>query len=84
MRTIITTDLIKVGVSYKASFNYRGFEAFTAVMFQVEVFWVVTQCSVVKQERFRGACCLHLQGRKVPIPSQHYAASQPRRPLLDL
>jgi hypothetical protein len=24
-----------------------GFEAFTAAMFQVEVFWVVTPCSVV-------------------------------------
>jgi len=27
--------------------NVTGFEAFTAVMFQVEVFWVVTPCSVV-------------------------------------
>jgi hypothetical protein len=25
----------------------KSFEAFTAVMFQVEVFWVVTRCSVV-------------------------------------
>jgi len=39
-----------------------SFEAFTAVMFQVEVFWVVTQCSVmVGYQPFRGPCCLHLQ-----------------------
>jgi len=30
---------------------------------QVEVFWVVTPCSVVvRYQRFRGPCCLHLQG----------------------
>jgi hypothetical protein len=33
------------------------------VMFQVEVFWFVTPCSVVVgYQRFRGPCCLHLQG----------------------
>jgi hypothetical protein len=38
-----------------------SFEAFMAVMFQVYVFWVVTQCSVVVgYHRFRGQCCLHL------------------------
>jgi len=32
-------------------------------MFQVEVFWVVTPCSVVVvYQRFGGPCCLHLQG----------------------
>jgi hypothetical protein len=31
------------------------FEAFTAVMFQVKVFWVMTQCSVVVgYQYFRG------------------------------
>jgi len=31
--------------------------------FQVEVFWVVTSCSVVVgYRRFGGLCCLHLQG----------------------
>jgi hypothetical protein len=36
---------------------------FTA-MFQVEVFWVVTPCSfvVAVYQRFKGPCCLHLQG----------------------
>jgi hypothetical protein len=35
-------------------------EAFSVVMFQVEVFWGVTQCSVVVgYQRFRGPCCLH-------------------------
>jgi len=32
-------------------------------MFQVEVFWVVTLCSlVVGDQRFGGPCCTHLQG----------------------
>jgi hypothetical protein len=35
-----------------------------AVIFQVAVFWVVTPCNavVVGYHRFRGPCCLHLQG----------------------
>jgi hypothetical protein len=34
-----------------------------AVVFQVEVFCVVTPCSVVVgYQHFRGLCCLHLQG----------------------
>jgi len=38
-----------------------SFEAFTAVMFQVEVLWVVTPYSaVVGYRRFGGPCCLHL------------------------
>jgi hypothetical protein len=37
------------------------FPAFTAVMFQVEVLWTVTQCSVVEgYQSFRGPCWLHL------------------------
>jgi hypothetical protein len=48
-----------------------SFEAFTAVMSRVEVFWVVTPCSVVVgYHRFRGPCCLHL--RNVDILPQHY------------
>jgi len=40
-----------------------SFEAFTAVMLLVGVFWVMTQCSVVVgYQRFGGPCCLHLQG----------------------
>jgi len=32
-------------------------------MFQVDILWVVTPCSfVVGYQRFRGPCCLHLQG----------------------
>jgi hypothetical protein len=39
------------------------FEVFTAVMFQVEVFWVVTPCSVaVGYRHFIDPCYLHLQG----------------------
>jgi hypothetical protein len=33
------------------------------LMFRVEVFWVVTPCSVVVgYQCLRGPCCLHLQG----------------------
>jgi hypothetical protein len=33
---------------------------------QVEVFWVVMQCSVlVGYQHFRGPCCLHLQGEVI-------------------
>jgi hypothetical protein len=39
------------------------FEVFTAVIFHVEVFWVVTPCNVVLgYQRFGGPCCVHLQG----------------------
>jgi hypothetical protein len=38
-----------------------SFEAFTVMMFQVEVFWVVTLCSVVVgHQRFKGQRCLKL------------------------
>jgi hypothetical protein len=37
------------------------FEVFTVEKIQVEVFWVVTPCSVVVgYQRFRVPCCLHL------------------------
>jgi hypothetical protein len=43
-----------------------SFETFTAVMFQLKVFWVMTLCSVVVgYQCFRGLCCLHLQGHGV-------------------
>jgi hypothetical protein len=39
------------------------FKFLTAVKIQVEVVWVVTPCKVVVgYQRFRGPCCLHLQG----------------------
>jgi len=35
--------------------------------FQVQVFWVVTPCSVeIEYIRFGGSCCLHLQGEALP------------------
>jgi hypothetical protein len=41
-----------------------SFEVFRAVMIQVEVFWVMTQCSVVTgYQRFRGTCYLHVQAK---------------------
>jgi hypothetical protein len=40
-----------------------SFEALAAVMFHVEVFWVVTPCSVVvRYQNFEGPSYLHLQG----------------------
>jgi len=42
--------------------DWANTEAFTAVMFQVEVFWVVTPCSnVVGYKCFRAPCCLHMK-----------------------
>jgi len=40
----------------------RSFEALTAVLFHVEVFWVVTPCRfVVGYRRFGGPCCLQCE-----------------------
>jgi hypothetical protein len=37
-------------------------------MFQVEDSWVVTPCSVLMgYQRFRGSCCLHLQGEVADV-----------------
>jgi hypothetical protein len=45
------------------SVSDMSFEAFMAVLFQVEVLWIVTPCSVViGYPCFRGPCCLHLHG----------------------
>jgi hypothetical protein len=42
------------------------FEAFTAVIFQVEDFWVVMLYSVVVgYQHFTGPCCFHLEGMKM-------------------
>jgi len=41
----------------------ESFETFTTVMFQVDVFWFMTPCSVVVgYQRLRGPWCLHLKG----------------------
>jgi hypothetical protein len=50
-------------VALKPKNKYRcEFEAFTAVMFQVEIFWVVTPCCVVVgYQDFGEPCCLHLE-----------------------
>jgi hypothetical protein len=41
-----------------------SFEAFTVVMFQFEVFWLVMPCSgAVGYQHFSGPCCLHLPTR---------------------
>jgi len=35
--------------------EWKRFEAFTATMFQVEVFWAVTPCGVVRYQLFKGS-----------------------------
>jgi hypothetical protein len=50
---------------------FARFEGFAAVKIQVEVFWVLTPCVVmVGYQRFRGPCCLHLQGQEI-LASYH-------------
>jgi len=61
----------------------ESFEAFVAVMFQVEVFWSVSPCCVVVGHQcFRGSCHLQLQGEAARISDdilpQYYTASHPR------
>jgi len=74
---------------FKSGNNYMKtnakFEAFMAVMFQVEVFWIVTPCSAVAgYQSVRGPCCFYPEDRasldlwNVGILPQHYKASQVR------
>jgi len=66
-------------LSYVTTVRELSFEAFRAVMFQVEFFWAATPCSVVEgYQRFTGPCCLPLK-RWYPT-TVLYTASQPRRP----
>jgi len=51
-------------------FRNANFEAFMAVMIQVEVFWIMTPCSIVDLWNFG-------------ILPQHCTASQPRRTRLE-
>jgi hypothetical protein len=68
--------------SITANNCFASFEALTAVT-QVDVFWVLTPCSiVVGYQRFRSPCCLHLQGEVGILPT-HYTASQPSIFFLD-
>jgi hypothetical protein len=56
-------------------------------MFHFEVFWVLTPCSIVviRYQKFRGPCCLHLHPevggsmelRNVGILAQHYRGHNP-------
>jgi len=67
---------------------------FMMVKFGVEVFCIVTPCNVViVYQRFKGTCCLHLQGEvkggstdlwNIGFLPQHCMVSQTRRPQLEL
>jgi hypothetical protein len=48
---------------FQSDYFLSSFEVGTTVAFQVEVLRVVTLCGVVVgYQRFRGPCCLHLEG----------------------
>jgi hypothetical protein len=71
----------------KFNFDAR-FETFT-MQIGVEIFWVMTPCSVVVgYQRFGRSCCPHLQaeGNKVlrnfGILPHHFTALRPRSPRL--
>jgi hypothetical protein len=60
-KILIVTTL--VSKSQEINGYYARYEVFTAVKIQVDVFWVVTPCSVVVgYRRFRGPCYIHLLG----------------------
>jgi len=67
-------------MKHKTLGGHDSFETSMEVMFQVEVFWVVTPCSeVVGYQRFRGPCCIHLQGevkRWYPTITLHGVTTQ--------
>jgi hypothetical protein len=79
-------DLFSAGytLNYSKIFPFLDarFKVFTAVKIQVEVFWVVTPCSVVVgRQRFETPCRLHLQGedppkRWYPIAALHCVTTQ--------
>jgi hypothetical protein len=51
---------------YSTSWNFVGFEVFTAVTMKNAVFWVVAPCRACEMNRrFGGTHRLHLQGRKI-------------------
>jgi hypothetical protein len=58
--TNVTLTLTPKKEKIVISNHKRELGGFTAVMFQVEVFWFVTPCSVVVgYRRFRGPCYLY-------------------------
>jgi len=73
--------------------TYAKFEAFTAVIFQAEVYWDVTPCNIaVGYQHFRGPCFFPLQGADVGgmdlwnfgILPQNYTSSQQRRVRIEM
>jgi hypothetical protein len=49
--------------SFTTSCLYVGFEAFTAVTMNNDVFWDLAPCGFIINLRFGRTCRLHLQGR---------------------
>jgi hypothetical protein len=64
MTAVANVTESRVSWCYSMITSYTtSFEAFTVVVFHVEVFRVVTSCNVVVgYKRFGGPCCLRLQG----------------------
>jgi len=65
---MMVNSIHEVVCSRKKCLPDASFETFTAVIFQVEVFWAVAPCSVVVgYQRFRGPCCLHLHIEEIVL-----------------
>jgi hypothetical protein len=56
----------------KNSLNHVGFEVLTAVVTKSSLFWDITPCSPLKDNRrFGGTCLLHLQGWRISQARNH-------------
>jgi len=59
-----------LGKKHNTGHRIARFDVFTAVMFQVDVFWVMTPCSVaVRCQRFGGPCFLLIFWRLIWLPA---------------
>jgi hypothetical protein len=46
--------------------HFVGYEVLRAVVMKGSIFWDIASCSLLKvNRRFRGTCCLHLQGQSI-------------------
>jgi hypothetical protein len=61
--------------------DYVGFEVLTAVIMKSSIFWDITLCSPLKDNRcFGGTCRLHLQGRRKSHERNRREASSKQSP----
>jgi hypothetical protein len=56
-----------------------GFDVLTAVVMKSSIFWDITQCSPLKDNRrFGSAYCLHLHGRRISQSRNEHEADSKR------